>query len=76
MVAVPVPSGAAQEGAEINVESSTGSKLASKSQVSQLTRRLGGLGDEFSRIRQEGDHKVKDVLFDCDSLPLRVDSIA
>lgn len=57
------------------MESRTGSLTASDSalqdQVAQLTQRVGGLGDEVTRMLQEGEREVEDVLFNEDALQVR-----
>lgn len=45
-------------------------------EVDQLARRVGELGVDVARMRQECNCKLEDVLFKCDGLQARVDSTA
>lgn len=62
--------------AESNVQLVTASESALRDEVAKLTRPARELGDQVARMREECDHKVKDVFLEHNSLQLRLDATA
>lgn len=61
---------------ESNFQSLTALEWALRGEVVQLARCVGELRGEVARMCQEGDCKMEDVLFERDSLQVRLDATA
>lgn len=51
-------------------------RIALPGEVAQVAERVGELGDVVAGVRQECDCKEKDVLFELDSMQVRLDATA
>lgn len=62
--------------AESKVQCLTASESALRGEVEQLTQRVEKLSEKVSRMRQDCDLKVEDVLSECDDLQVRLNATA